>query len=86
MKKKKKEIHVKAYSLKDAFSDNTGHVPPYHGAAGSQTRAFPLDLEYKNAQFCYSTMPDVISKKISNDQELIQSDPTSCPQNQKGNN
>ena len=26
------------------------------------------------------------SKKISNDQELIQSDPTSCPQNGKGNN
>ena len=26
------------------------------------------------------------SKKISNDQELIQSDLTSCPQNQKGNN
>ena len=26
------------------------------------------------------------SKKISKDQELIQSDPTSCPQNQKGNN
>ena len=26
------------------------------------------------------------SKRISNDQELIQSDPTSCPQNQKGNN
>ena len=26
------------------------------------------------------------SKKISNDQELIQLDPTSCPQNQKGNN
>ena len=24
------------------------------------------------------------SKKISNDQELTQSDPTSCPQNQKG--
>ena len=23
---------------------------------------------------------------MSNDQELIQSDPTSCPQNQKGNN
>ena len=32
----------------------------------------------------YST--NVGSKKISNDQELIQSDPTSCPQNQKGNN
>ena len=26
------------------------------------------------------------SKKIGNDQELIQSDPTSSPQNQKGNN
>ena len=26
------------------------------------------------------------SKKISNDQELIQSDPMSCPQNQKGSN
>ena len=26
------------------------------------------------------------SKKIINDQELIQSDPTSCPQNLKGNN
>ena len=28
----------------------------------------------------------VQGKKISNDQELIQSDPISCPQNQKGNN
>ena len=28
----------------------------------------------------------MLSKKISNDQELIQSDPTSCPINQKGNN
>ena len=28
----------------------------------------------------------IISKKISNDQELIQSDPTAYPQNQKGNN
>ena len=27
----------------------------------------------------------VQSKEISNDQVLIQSDPTSCPQNQKGN-
>ena len=29
---------------------------------------------------------EIESKKISNDQELIQSDPISCPQNQKGNN
>ena len=34
-----------------------------------------------------STLQDLLkSKKISNDQELIQSDPISCPQNQKGNN
>ena len=32
------------------------------------------------------THVDMSSEKISNDQELIQSDPTSCPQNQKGNN
>ena len=30
--------------------------------------------------------PSSESQKISNDQELIQSDPISCPQNQKGNN
>ena len=36
---------------------------------------------------CVSVAHIIIqSKKISNDQELIQSDPTSCPQNQKGNN
>ena len=34
-----------------------------------------------------SSVTDIFeSTKISNDQELIQSDPTSCPQNQKGNN
>ena len=33
-----------------------------------------------------TVIPDEQSKKFSNDQELIQSDPTSCPQNQKGNN
>ena len=34
--------------------------------------------------YLYNSMGTV--KKISNDQELIQSDPISCPQNQKGNN
>ena len=33
-----------------------------------------------------STCHVMRSKKINNDQELIQSDPTSYPQNQKGNN
>ena len=32
------------------------------------------------------TTSELQSKKIRDDQELIQSDPTSCPQNQKGNN
>ena len=36
-------------------------------------------------QFCHKNRY-LQSKKISNDQELIQSDPISCPQNQKGNN
>ena len=35
---------------------------------------------------CYNSSSRLKSKKISNDQELIQSDPTPCPQNQKGNN
>ena len=39
-------------------------------------------------QYSVSTIKikSIQSKKISNDQELIQSDPISCPQNQKGNN
>ena len=46
--------------------------------------------KYKRADlyrvlFCYERAL-MKSKMISNDQELIQSDPTSCPQNQKGNN
>ena len=37
--------------------------------------------------FCSLTLAkSLLSEKISNDQELIQSDPISCPQNQKGNN
>ena len=36
--------------------------------------------------FFFFVVVFVRSKMISNDQELIQSDPTSCPQNQKGNN
>ena len=34
----------------------------------------------------FSHYKPVESKKISNDQEFIESDRTSCPQNQKGNN
>ena len=43
--------------------------------------AFPMNKTFNNVG-----MGDYMlqSKKISNDQELIQSDPISCPQNQKG--
>ena len=37
-------------------------------------------------KWAHSLCGKLESKKISNDQELIQSDPISCPQNQKGNN
>ena len=39
-----------------------------------------------SAKGAFALEENTQSKKISNDQELIQSDPTSCPQNQKGNN
>ena len=45
--------------------------------------SFALAPEQK--KYC-TTRKELLSKKISNDQELIQSDPISCPQNQKGNN
>ena len=44
---------------------------------------YPLVIGTQVTGYKIFTYP---SKKISNDQELIQSDPTSCPQNQKGNN
>ena len=44
--------------------------------------AFSLFRDVYNVHVCHYGC----TKKISNDQELIQSDPISCPQNQKGNN
>ena len=43
---------------------------------------------YRLAGYCRTLQRRLLNKNkmISNDQELIQSDPTSCPQNQKGNN
>ena len=47
----------------------------------------PEETQYLNRDITEEeTEAALQSKKISNDQELIQSDPTSCPQNQKGNN
>ena len=44
------------------------------------------DINFNDINFNDININDIKSKKISNDQELIQSDPTSCPINQKGNN
>ena len=43
-------------------------------------------LDSPNCMICMTLHLGLKVKHISNDQELIQSDPTSCPQNQKGNN
>ena len=47
-----------------------------------------LGYDFLYEQDCSISVKDscLKSKKISNHQEIIQSDPTSCPQNQKGNN
>ena len=49
-----------------------------HKKFGSHNASLSQSMPFKH--YAYQ------SKKISNDQELIQSDPISCPQNQKGNN
>ena len=42
--------------------------------------------ESETAVVSLKPLSQLRGKKKCNDQELIQSDPTSCPQNQKGNN
>ena len=60
------------------------HVQNENGERNSQKKfCFPEKVTLKLGQGTFSL---ILSKKISNDQELIQSDPTSCPINQKGNN
>ena len=48
--------------------------------------SFYFYLYHKVKTYLSSLLLEEQSKKISNDQELIQSDPISRPQNQKGNN
>ena len=45
-------------------------------------RTFIIEKKYAQHLTCHY----IESKKMNNDKELIQSDPTSCLQNQKGNN
>ena len=59
-------------------------------ASQEKERADKLAAQEKDREIVLAKIAaqekDRESKKISNDQELIQSDPISCPQNQKGNN
>ena len=58
----------------------------YHFHAELSVQAMTVDrLKYKMMEPPFY-IEDGQSKKISNDQELIQSEPICCPQNQKGNN
>ena len=45
-----------------------------------------IQIQCQEVEACFRKNNSKKSKKISNDQELIQSDPIACPQNQKGNN
>ena len=74
---------LNAYLLKDMksipmknFKGNRFNILFYNAAGVYLIRNFIIAYLEQTKQ----------SKKISNDQELIQSDPISCPQNQKGNN
>ena len=71
--------------MNDHFGSGDALTQSTHDEAEleEQPRADDLNEEERD------DLPDwerMKSKKISNDQELIQSDPTSCRQNQKGNN
>ena len=48
--------------------------------------SFEVFTESQKVVKTFVNFETIESKKISNDQELIQSDPISCPQNQKENN
>ena len=64
-------IYIQGHSLTPRFEAKFHMEPPWD--AGMKNRS---NVQGHNDQ----------SKRIRNDQELIQSDPTSCPQIQKGNN
>ena len=59
-----------------------------NGEAGDLTKSTTKSTKFirKNYLRFFNHISILKSKMISNDQELIQSYPTSCPQNQKGNN
>ena len=58
----------------------------YMIATGTILSQHTLTVDDEIIHISVNKHPGLESKKITNDQELIQSDPTSSPRNQKGNN
>ena len=59
----------------------------YYPGSHLNSLQYTRKTEYLKSKFLLNNLAELSqSKKISNYQELIQSDPISCPQNQKGNN
>ena len=74
------------YTLLDDGADKTLCDERLLRALNADSRQVTFNISTVNSTGCvtHGQEVDLQSKKISNDQELMQSDPISCPQNQKG--
>ena len=94
-------FHLNARSIRNKLEYIYAIAEEYHILCSSETHldqigdssslvleGFGLPIRKDRFQHGGGVMINIsdLSKMISNDQELIQSDPTYCPQNQKGNN
>ena len=87
MKKLRKDIRVGVSSIKDnlaKLNEELIYNDELQEKLDDLTNLF--HIKYNDFEQKINEKKELQSKKISNDQELIQSDPTSCPQNQKENN
>ena len=75
------------YWLKIIRCQNTKYVKIVNNMLVNDFNVYPNKVSW--AKLLHNLLYELglmESKNINNDQELIQSDPTSCPINQKGNN
>ena len=87
MKKLRKDIRVGVSSIKDNLAKLNEELidnDELQETLDDLTNLF--HIKYDDFEQKINETKELQSKKIGNDQELIQSDPTSCPQNQKENN
>ena len=76
------QISLRIHAVGSA-SKAIGYIDLYYMYLGENDIKGSYSTFERGLSFAWKTTE---SKKISNNQELIQSDPISCPQNQKGNN